>query len=150
MPGGRVVISMLGDRDGNGAGGFAVLDAATFELKGRWEDGGPRPSLNYDFWYQPRKNTLVSTEFGEPAAYEPGFDPSDVEAGRYGRRIHFWNLERAAARAAASISARRAWCRSRCGGCTIRTPSRGFVGATLSSTIMRFARAERRRGRPSR
>ena len=40
MPGDNVVISMLGDADGNGAGGFAVLDAKTFEVKGRWENGG--------------------------------------------------------------------------------------------------------------
>ena len=58
-----------------------------------------RPPLNYDFWYQPRKNVLVSSEFGEPNAYEPGFDLDDVEAGRYGQRLHFWNLERARARA---------------------------------------------------
>ena len=66
MPGDNVVVSMLGDRDGAGAGGFACLDARTFEVKGRWENGGPRPELNYDFWYQPRKNVLVSSEFGEP------------------------------------------------------------------------------------
>ncbi len=94
MPGENVVISMLGDADGNGAGGFAVIDAKTFEIKGRWENGGPRPAMNYDFWYQPRKNTLVSSEFGAPNAYEPGFDLADVEAGRYGQRLHFWNLER--------------------------------------------------------
>ena len=93
MPGENIVVSMLGDADGNGAGGFAVIDAETFELKGRWENGGETPALNYDFWYQPRKNFLVSSEFGEPSAYEPGFDPADVEKGRYGRRIHFWNLE---------------------------------------------------------
>ena len=92
MPGDNVVISMLGDADGNGAGGFAVLDAKTFEVKGRWENGGPHPPLNYDFWYQPRKNVLVSSEFGEPNAYEPGFDLADVQAGRYGQRLHFWNL----------------------------------------------------------
>ena len=40
MPGDNVVVSMLGDRDGGGAGGFAVLDARTFEVKGRWENGG--------------------------------------------------------------------------------------------------------------
>src|SRR4029453_9505427 len=50
--------------------------------------------MNYDFWYQPRKNTLVSSEFGVPTAYEPGFDLADVEAGRYGQRLHFSNLER--------------------------------------------------------
>src|SRR5918996_243487 len=37
MPGENVVVSMLGDRHGNGACGFLVLDARTFELKGRWE-----------------------------------------------------------------------------------------------------------------
>ena len=92
MPGDNVVISMLGDADGNGSGGFAVLDARTFELKGRWENGGELPPLNYDFWYQPRKDVLVSSEFGEPNAYEGGFDIDDVTAGRYGHRLHFWNL----------------------------------------------------------
>ena len=32
-------------RDGGGAGGFAVLDARTFEVKGRWENGGATPAL---------------------------------------------------------------------------------------------------------
>src|SRR5438034_582540 len=93
MPGDNVVVSMLGDADGNGAGGFAVLDAKTFEVKGRWENGGEKPPLNYDFWYQPRKNVLISSEFGEPNAYEKGFDLDDVAAGRYGSRLHFWNLD---------------------------------------------------------
>jgi len=139
MPGGNVVISMLGDRDGNGAGGFAVLDAATFELRGRWENGGPRPPLNYDFWYQPRKNTLVSSEFGEPNAFEGGFDPADVEAGRYGRRIHFWNLEERRLESsldlgeAGMVPLEVRW---------LHDPDAesGFVGATLSSTIMYFER----------
>ncbi len=92
MPGDNVVVSMLGDRNGNGAGGFVVIDAKTLELKGRWEDGGEQPDLNYDFWYQPRKNVLISSEFGEPNAYEEGFDIEDVAAGRYGQRLHFWDL----------------------------------------------------------
>src|SRR4051812_3558633 len=92
MPGDNIVVSMLGDADGNGACGFTVLDARTFEVKGRWENGGQHPRLNYDFWYQPRHNVLASSEFGEPNAYEPGFDPDHVAAGRYGSRLHFWNL----------------------------------------------------------
>ncbi len=92
MPGDNVVVSMLGDREGAGSGGFAVLDARTFELKGRWENGGGLPSFNYDFWYQPRMNVLISSEFGEPNAYEEGFDINDVMAGRYGQRLHFWDL----------------------------------------------------------
>ena len=79
MPGENIVISMLGDADGKAAGGFAVLDARTFEIKGRWNDGGPTPPFNYDFWYQPRLDTLISSEFGEPNAFEPGFDLADVQ-----------------------------------------------------------------------
>ena len=48
---------------------------------------------NYDFWYQPRHNVMVSAEFGAPNAYYPGFKLEDVAAGRYGQRIHFWDLE---------------------------------------------------------
>jgi methanethiol oxidase len=143
MPGENVVVSMLGDERGNGAGGFAVLDAKTFEVKGRWENGGERPPLNYDFWYQPRRNVLVSSEFGEPNAYEEGFDPADVEAGRYGRRIHFWNLEDR--RLEQSVDLGEAglvplevrW---------LHDPDAesGFVGAALSSTIFYFTRQDGR------
>jgi methanethiol oxidase len=139
MPGENVLVSMLGDRNGDGGGGFAVLDAQTFEVKGRWEDGGETPSLNYDFWYQPRKNVLVSSEFGEPNAYEVGFDPADVEAGRYGRRIHFWNLEERRLEQSLDL------------GETGLVPlevrwlhdpeaESGFVGATLSSNVFHFRR----------
>ena len=139
MPGDNVVVSMLGDADGNGAGGFAVLDAKTFEVKGRWENGGETPPFNYDFWYQPRKNVLVSSEFGEPNAYEPGFDPADVEAGRYGHRLHFWNLAERTLEQTVDL------------GETGLLPfevrwkhdpeaEEGFVGAALSTTMWRFRR----------
>ena len=43
MPGDKVVISMLGNADGSEGGGFAQLDARTFEVVGRWEaDRGVR------------------------------------------------------------------------------------------------------------
>jgi methanethiol oxidase len=139
MPGDNVVLSMLGDADGAGVGGFAVLDAKTFEVKGRWEDGGARPPLGYDFWYQPRKNVLTSSEFGEPNAYEHGFDPADVEAGRYGSRLHFWNLaerrleETVDLGESGLIPLEIRW---------LHDPEaeQGFVGAALSSNIIRFSR----------
>ena len=139
MPGDNIVISMLGDADGNGAGGFAVLDAKTFELKGRWENGGETPSFNYDFWYQPRRNALVSTEFGEPNAYEPGFDLDDVPAGRYGSRLHFWNLaDRSLEQTidlgeSGLVPLEARW---------LHDPDadEGFVGAALSSTMWHFHR----------
>jgi methanethiol oxidase len=140
MPGDNIVISMLGDRDGGGVGGFVVLDAQSFELKGRWENGGGRPSLNYDFWYQPRKNVLVSSEFGEPNAYEGGFDPADVEAGRYGRRLHFWDLAERRLEQTLDLGEQGLlpfevrW---------LHDPDaeQGFVGAALSSVIWRFHRS---------
>jgi selenium-binding protein 1 len=139
MPGDNVVISMLGDADGNGACGFAVLDAHTFEVKGRWENGGERPPFNYDFWYQPRHNVLASSEFGEPNAYESGFDPDDVAAGRYGSRLHFWNLaERRVEQTlelgeSGLVPLEVRW---------LHDPSadEGFVGAALSSTMWHFHR----------
>ena len=139
MPGDNVVVSMLGDRDGGGAGGFAVLDARTFEVKGRWENGGALPPFNYDFWYQPRQNVLASSEFGEPNAYEKGFDIDDVAAGRYGSRLHFWNL--AERRVEQTLELGEAgllpfevrW---------LHDPDadEGFVGAALSSTMWHFRR----------
>ena len=139
---------MLGDADGNGAGGFAVLDAKTFEVKGRWENGGERPPLNYDFWYQPRKNVLVSSEFGEPNAYEPGFDLADVEAGRYGQRLHFWNLPSGSS-SRRSTSARTGSSRSRCAGCT--TPTRRRASSARRSRARCGASTARTAaGRPTR
>jgi methanethiol oxidase len=137
MPGNNIVISMLGDADGNGAGGFAVLDAHTFELKGRWENGGTTPEFNYDFWYQPRKNTLISSEFGEPNAFESGFDLDDVTAGRYGHRIHFWNLADRELEQTVELGENGLvplevrW---------LHDPDaeQGFVGAALSSTMWHF------------
>ena len=139
MPGDNIVISMLGDADGNGAGGFAVLDARTFELKGRWENGGETPPFNYDFWYQPRKNALVSSEFGAPNAYEKGFDPADVEAGRYGHRLHFWNLAKRTLEQTIDLGEN--------GLLPFEVRLKhdpeaeaGFVGAALSSTMWHFQR----------
>src|SRR5215212_3563371 len=139
MPGDNVVVSMLGDADGNGACGFLVLDARTFDIKGRWENGGPHPPFNYDFWYQPRQNVLASSEFGAPSAYETGFDPADVGAGRYGSRIHFWNLaERRLEQTvdfgeSGLVPLEVRW---------LHDPDadEGFVGAALSSTMWHFHR----------
>ncbi len=125
MPGDNVVVSMLGDRDGGGAGGFAVLDAHTFEVKGRWENGGALPPFNYDFWYQPRKNVLASSEFGEPNAYEQGFDIDDVGAGPLRPAAALLEPGRAPPRADARPRRGRGWSRSRCAGCTTPTPTRG-------------------------
>ena len=123
--------------------------ASTFEVKGRWENGGPKPRLSYDFWYQPRKNVLVSSEFGEPNAYEQGFDIEDVGAGRYGQRLHFWNLAERRLEQTLDLGEQ---------GLVplevrfLHDPDaeQGFVGATLASNILRFHRDQRQLPAPSR
>lgn len=87
---GNVMISMLGDGAGRGPGGFLLLDDK-FDIRGRWERDATGMQYNYDFWYQPRHNVMVSSEWAAPTTYAGGFSPDDVTAGKYGRRVHFWD-----------------------------------------------------------
>jgi methanethiol oxidase len=136
MPGDIITISMLGDREGNLPGGFAVLDAKTFEVLGRWEEDKGDQEMMYDFWYQPRKNVLLSSEWAAPNTYEPGFALDDVAANKYGHRLHVWDLEKRAHRQTIEL------------GETGLVPleirwlhdpdaAEGFGAATLSSTLWR-------------
>lgn len=90
---GHVMISMLGDAEGNAPGGFLLLDE-DFEVAGRWERGMDGMQFNYDFWYQPRHNVMVSSEWAAPNTYQSGFDLEDVSAGKYGKQLHFWDWEK--------------------------------------------------------
>ena len=139
MPGNQVVLAMLGDADGGDGAGFAVLDAETFELKGRWENGSRAPVWNYDFWYQPRKGYMISSEWAAPNTFRDGFDLEDVAAGRYGHSIHVWDLERRQVvqdldlGPDGMIPLEIRW---------LHDPDadQGFVGAALSSTMWRVHR----------
>jgi len=87
---GRIMISMLGDEKLAGPGGFLLLDEK-FEVSGRWEADLAGMNYNYDFWYQPRHNVMVSSEWAAPSTTRPGFKMEDVKAGKYGHHIHFWD-----------------------------------------------------------
>jgi len=93
LPDGTIMLSMLGDRDGNGPGGFLLLDQ-DFNITGRWEHDNGAMRFNYDYWYQPRHNVMVSSEWGAPNTFLPGFNLEDVTAGKYGHAIHFWDWEK--------------------------------------------------------
>lgn len=139
MPGEIITVSMLGDTNGDAPGGFAVLDAHTFDILGRWENEQNGVQFNYDFWYQPRKNAMVSSEWGAPNTFKDGFDLQDVTDGKYGHSIHFWDL--AEKRVTQSIDLGMEgliplevrW---------LHDPEAetGFVGAALSSAIFRWYR----------
>ncbi len=139
MPGDIVTVSMLGDADGNLPGGFAVLDARDFSVVERWERERNGQEFMYDFWYQPRQNTLVSSEWASPNTFLGGFDPADVAAGKYGRRLHFWDLERRAKVQTVDLGDE-GWIPLEIRWQHDPDSAQGFVGATLSSNIIRFHR----------
>lgn len=88
------------------SGGFVLLDGQTFDVVGNWEHPGEAAPFGYDFWYQPRHNVMISTEWGAPKALAGGFDPADVAAGEAQLRpcVHAqvcWFLTRATSHPAA-------------------------------------------------
>ena len=142
---GQIMISMLGDENGDAPGGFLLLDDK-FEVAGRWEASREGMKFNYDFWYQPRHNVMVSSEWAAPNTVRPGFKLDDVKAGKYGRQLHFWDWDER--RIAQSIDL----------GETGLIPlevrfhhdpasTHGFVGAALSSADLALVQGRRRAGR---
>lgn len=130
---GEIMISMLGNANGDGPGGFLLLDE-NFDVKGRWEKDSTGMKFNYDYWYQPRHNVMVSSEWGAPNTVSQGFKLEDVQAGKYGQQIHFWDWKE------------RKIVKSQDLGPTGLIPlevrfhhdpdsTHGFVGAALSSTM---------------
>jgi selenium-binding protein 1 len=137
---GLVMISMLGDARGEAPGGFLLLDQ-DFEVVGRWEQSIEGMHYNYDFWYQPRLNVMVSSEWAAPNTFMPGFKLEDVEAGKYGQRLYFWDWQ----------ERRIAQCVDMGGEGRIPLEVRfhhnpdsqhGFAGAALSSAIWHWHRAD--------
>lgn len=84
------MISMLGDADGNAPGGFLEIDSE-FQIAGHWESSLKGMNFNYDFWYQPRHNVMVSSEWAAPNTVKAGFQLDDVQNGKYGHHLHFWD-----------------------------------------------------------
>ena len=87
---GVVMISMLGDAAGEGPGGFLELDDK-FNVIGPWQKSLDGMNYNYDFWYQPQHNVMVSSEWAAPNTVRNGFHVEDVAAGKYGHHLNFWN-----------------------------------------------------------
>lgn len=69
------------------SGSFVLLDGKTWKLKGVWGDKNVK--YGYDFWYQYRDNTLISTEWGKPSTWWKGFDPSLLKSGMLLGLLHF-------------------------------------------------------------
>jgi selenium-binding protein 1 len=134
---GDILVSCLGDRNGNAKGnGFLLLDSE-FNVKGRWEKEGHSPGFGYDFWYQPRHKTMISSSWGAPAAFSKGFNLQDVSDGLYGRHLYVYSWPGGELKQTLDL------------GNTgmlpleirfLHDPSKdtGFVGAALTSNMVRF------------
>lgn len=134
--GADIIVSMLGDADGNAPGGFLHINE-NFEIVGRWENDITGMNYNYDFWYQPRHNMMVSTEWGAPNTFMPGFDLEDVGAGKYGQSVHFWDFE--GKKIVKSIDmGGDGMIPLEVRGLHDPESCEGLIGVTLSSNIMRY------------
>ena len=80
------MLSMLGNDKGEGPGGFLLLNNK-FEVTGPWEANRDGMKFNYDFWYQPRHNVMVSSEWGAPNTVKRGFKLDDVDSPRIDQQL---------------------------------------------------------------
>jgi len=92
-PGG-IYVTALGDAEGKGPGGIAMLDAESFTPLGRWEvERGPQ-YFGYDGWWHLGYDTMVTSEWGTPDMVENGLVPEILLGAKYGRKLHFWDLNK--------------------------------------------------------
>lgn len=92
LPSGNVMISTMGDKDGNAKGDFILFDS-NFDCVGTWTEG-EKALCGYDYWYQPYFNLMIASEWGAPKLFRRGFHPDDVKSDiEYGRRlnVYAWN-----------------------------------------------------------
>ena len=87
-----IYVTALANAEGEAPGGVMLIDHETFDVRGRWEiERGPQ-ELAYDAWWHLGFDTLVSSEWGLPATFENGLVPEVLLGGKYGHRLHFWDL----------------------------------------------------------
>lgn len=119
-----------------------LLDGITFEPIKCWNKQSV--PFGYDFWYQPRHDILVSTEWGSPDAFRNGFQMEDIQSNKYGSCIHFWkwsdgqlvktiDLKSTGKDAMMPLEVR-----------FLHDPDalEGYVGCALSSNVFRFYRKD--------
>jgi selenium-binding protein 1 len=89
-----IYMNAMGSPNGDGPGGVFLLDAETFDVRGRWEmDRGPQ-YLAYDFAWHLGHDTVITSEWGTPNMFENGLSPELLLGGKYGHQIHVWDLNK--------------------------------------------------------
>jgi selenium-binding protein 1 len=79
---GFIMISTMGNGpEGLAQGQFLILDSKDdFKVKGTWSDT-PTP-FGYDFWYQPKFDVMISSEWGAPKAFKSGLNPATLSESK--------------------------------------------------------------------
>lgn len=91
LPDGNVMISFLGDRNGNPPGGFLVLNSEFEPIKKWGESEVKNMNYNYDFWYQPFHNVMVSSEWTSANLFTQDFAATHLMKDKYGHNVNFWD-----------------------------------------------------------
>jgi selenium-binding protein 1 len=87
-------VSALGNPGGDAPGGVLLLDHDTFDPLGQWEvDRGPQ-ELAYDVWWNIGYDTVLTSEWGTPNMVENGVQADLLLNGKYGHRLHTWDLRK--------------------------------------------------------
>jgi selenium-binding protein 1 len=137
---GEVMISTMGDKEGNAKGAFIILDALTFNIKRVIEDEACK--FGYDFWYQYQCNTLISSQWGAPKHFKDlSHFFTNVKEGGYGDSLDVWTLKptkfvesiKLGDKGLLPLEVR-----------FLHDPkaTEGYVGCALSSTVFRFAQED--------
>jgi selenium-binding protein 1 len=93
-----IYVSALGTPEGDGPGGIFLLDHDDFSVKGAWETNRGPQELAYDFWWHLNYGTVITSEWGTPNMVEDGLVGELLLSGRYGHRLHVWDLDKRAHR----------------------------------------------------
>ncbi|XP_050295060.1 methanethiol oxidase isoform X2 [Anthonomus grandis grandis] len=135
---GDIMISAMGDIDGNAKSEFVLVDSTNFTVKGTWVQG-EGAKFNYDFWYQPYHDVMVSSEWGAPRVWKKGFSAS--EPGSTGQSLNFYSWSKReliqtvdlGKEGAIPLEVR-----------FLHNPkeAQGYVGCAMGSSIFRFYKKE--------
>jgi methanethiol oxidase len=89
-----IYVNGLGAPNGDGPGGVFLLDHDSYDVLGRWEvDRGPQ-FFAYDFAWHLGHDIQITSEWGTPNMFEDGLVPELLLGGKYGHRLHVWDLRR--------------------------------------------------------
>ncbi len=93
LPDESVMISMLGDAAGQRPRRISAARSEVQDRRPLGERSRAAMKFNYDFWYQPRAGVMISTEWAAPNTFGGGFNPDDVQRGKYGQRLNVWDWQ---------------------------------------------------------